>query len=45
VQEYGGGYVASDVFQKMGLKTFTDLTEILKQWANDVEKAFPQKKR
>ncbi len=37
-----GGYVASNVFHKIGLKKFSDLTPILKQWSDDVEAAFPQ---
>jgi hypothetical protein len=40
VPEYGS-YVASNVFGKLGLKKFGDLTPVLKQWAEDVEKAFP----
>jgi len=36
-----GGYVASKVFEKLGLNKFGDLTPILKQWGEDVEKAFP----
>jgi hypothetical protein len=41
VPQYGA-YVASNVFQKMGLKKFADLTAILKQWSDDVEAAFPR---
>ena len=37
-----GGYVASNVFGKMGLKKFSDLTAILRQWSDDVEAACPQ---
>jgi hypothetical protein len=41
VPEYGG-YVASNVFGKIGLTKFADLTPILKQWSDAVEAAFPQ---
>ena len=41
VPEYGG-YVASEVFQKLGIEKFTDLTPILKQWTDAVETTFPQ---
>jgi hypothetical protein len=41
VPEYGG-YVASNVFGKIGLKRFSDLTPILKEWSAAVEAAFPQ---
>ena len=36
------GHVASNVFGKMGLKKFSDLTAILRQWSEDVAAAFPQ---
>jgi len=41
VTQYGA-YVASNVFQKMDLKKFADLTAILKQWSDAVEAAFPR---
>ena len=30
------GYIANDVFYKMGLKTFSDLTPILQDWSDAV---------
>jgi hypothetical protein len=43
VPQYGG-CVASNVFGKMGLERFTDLTPILQQWSVDLEAAFPNRR-